>query len=152
MSTATVNDVIPPKSITATNTQMNSKKCAHHKEDVMSPEVIAAIDNTFAIRFLGRPLAKVETRVVPVVCKVADKTLTTAGKIAISLGFACLKAGEHAVAYGNLFLPRCPAAGTEKAVSTSSKLAHNAELAKTRARRANAHQYAAIEALRKIDQ
>lgn len=89
MTTTAVKNVIASNSIAATNDTNTNK-------NVMSPEMISAIDNTFVMRFIGRPLAKAETKVVPAVRKAADKTLTTAGNIVVRLGVACLKAGECA--------------------------------------------------------
>lgn len=89
MATNAVKNVTASNSIAATNnTNIN--------DNVMRPEMVRAIDNTLAMRFVGRPLAKVETKVVPVVCRAIDRTLTTAGKIVVRLGVACLTAGERA--------------------------------------------------------
>ncbi len=55
-----------------------------------------AIANSIAVKYIGIPLAKVETKVVPIACKAIDRTLTAAGNIVVSLGVACLKAGERA--------------------------------------------------------
>jgi hypothetical protein len=115
VATTAVKNVTASNSIAATN---------NTNENVMSPEMVRAIDSTFVMRFIGRPLAKVETKVVPVVNKVADKTLTTAGKIVVCLGVACLKAGERA---------------------------RNGELAKTRLESAKARHEVSLEAVRKAD-
>jgi hypothetical protein len=65
-------------------------------ENVMGPQLISAVDSTFAMRFIGQPLAKAETKVVPAACKVIHRALTAAGNIAVRLGVACLAAGKRA--------------------------------------------------------
>lgn len=89
MTTNAVKSVIASNFTAATsNTNTN--------ESVTSPEMIRAFDNTIVMRFIGRPLARVEIKVAPVACKVIDRTMTAAGSIAIRLGVACLAAAKRA--------------------------------------------------------
>jgi hypothetical protein len=94
----TVN-VVASKTIEAVNTTTNIDENGMNTTTmhfVGGNAANAAIANSIALRYIGIPLAKAETKVVPAAHKAINKTLTAAGNIAVRLGVACLKAGARA--------------------------------------------------------